>query len=474
MKVLHQERLNLLTRSKAVLRSFACASALLTVSGSAFGAFGERSVGFDASSYFYAGSMSKDSFFPSLTGRFEGETTGNVLQAAIEADASVMLKPGSYSVFYEARQAYVGTSPEMGSVRLFLGRKLESWNHLDDQWRMGIWQPRFRWDYLHPDVVGLTGAFVEVRHGDFHFSLMGSPIFIPERGVTMTFQNGSVISQSPWFLPPPSQISLFNSPTPINYNLALPNLKELLLRPSVSLKARYGQEKGAWGSVALAHKPMNQLLMAYSGYFQHESEDQQKLQATVYPRSAYHYLMSLEGGYSAETMSGWASLLWDRPMRDTTPWNWTTQEVAPAVALSATVDFQVGGTKASPTMIDVSALHVWGGNAPDQGPFTKSSGSVFDTRYPFEDAIAVGVKGDVFPIARQMISGSARLIQDIGHQGTILSAELKYRPAMMWEMAVGVDVLGSNAVYNAGSGGSDFISRYRGNDRFHAGVSYVF
>lgn len=429
-----------------------------------------RSIGMDTSAYFYSQSMERDSLYPTLMGSWDAKTQGSWFESAIGARVQLALKARSSAAYFELPQAYIGTSAKAAPVSLKMGRKLEHWSRLDEAWNLGLWQPRFRWDYIRPETVGLTGAFLSIEQPSFRFVAMGTPVFVPERGVPTQVENGQVSSQSPWFIPPPSSIIILDKETPVQYDIQIPPISQIVFHPGASFLARVGGEEGAWGQASYAYKPMNQLLLAYDGYLQLDGENPNYAKAQIYPRVVYHHLAGLEAGYAGKRVSGWVSALSDRPVRDVTPVEWTTQEVSDAIAVSANLEFALTAQESAPRA-EVSYLRSWGGNASDSGPYGIPNGSRFDTRYPFQDAASVGVRTPFLRVGSkgQRLAVSAKLLHDFSHAGSILSTELQFRPHLAWSVSVGADVLGSDA---ASTG--DFISRYRSNDRVHAGVSYVF
>jgi hypothetical protein len=158
--------------------------------------------------------------------------------------------------------------------------------------------------------------------------------------------------------------------------------------------------------------------------------------------------------------------------------SWTTQQVAPSFAGSYTVEWTLANPRYNPTQLDFSFLRQVGGNAPDSTPGTGgiTGASVFDQRYPYQDAVSLGFKSAlprdlVGPWGRN-VTASTRAIYDIGHKGAIVSADFRYRPRDAWSLGLGMDLIGSALSDNVNA--TDFISRYRGDERVHGGVSYVF
>lgn len=435
-------------------------------------------LGFDTSSYLYSGRTKRESVFPSLTARYETFSSGSLVQTALSGEILFALQGGGSGPYFEIPEAYIGSSEKLSPFQFFVGRKMEGWSRLDERWGFGIWQPRFRWDYIRPETVGLSGVFLNYKGNGLRLLGFATPFFIPERGVPTNSENGIVVSNSPWFVPPPTKIAIINKDTPVQYTIRLPEIKDIVLNPGAAMMAYVGHNSGPWLSAAYAFKPINQLLLAYDGnlYPTEKDPNQQVAKADIFPRVLNHHLVSAEAGARNQAMGAWVSALWDRPIRDKTPSRWTTQEVQNGLALSGTVEMAVAGTKSNPTKVDMSYLRVYGANASDGG-FSKVNGSVFDSRYPYTEALSVGVRGgvpDPFRLWGDRLSATTQLIQDFANRGNIFSSEIQYRHQESWMIAFGFDVLGSDAAPDPSRAGNDFINRYRANDRVHAGVSYVF
>jgi hypothetical protein len=364
-----------------------------------------------------------------------------------------------------------------------LGRELHSWSRLDDEWQLGIWQPRFRWDYLHPMTVGLTGAFAHVDAGPVHLTGFASPIFIPERGASIDAAGGALSSASPWFISPPRVATLGGVATDVNYALAVPALREIVLHPSFALGARIGGQEGLWLGVAAARKPMNQLAYGVSGFYALEP---QAIEATIHPRVLEHELVTVEGGYERAGYSAWLSFLLERPLRDDTPGDWTTQEFSVARVVSPGVSLPLGRDSS----LALSYLWVSGGNAPDQSGTsgggglstgTPGSQSIFEDRYPFSNALRVRGRTSMAGPWHRRLSGESSVLFGRGGQspvsgqgqGLIWSTELRLaeEDARGFAIGVGADILAAQA---DSQNNDDFISQYRSNQEFHAGVSYGF
>ncbi len=438
-------------------------------------AFASLSAGFDTMDYFYGSNSAGQSVFPAFEAKGDGTVSGSVFAASAQGELTQVLLPGSdYTLpFFEFPEAWVGTSSKLGSVQVQVGRKLEHWNHLDELWGLGIWQPRFLWDELHPDQVALTGAFLSVDRPNFHFVAMGSPINIPERGMPVDIRSGQLSSPSPWFLSPPQQIMLFGQMTPVNYNLNVPSLQQIIFHPGLSTMARIGADEGKeglWGSVAYAYLPMNQLFLSYNGMLGiHSNAAMDAAEVSLLPSVLYHHLVSAEAGSQWGNFNAWVSVLDEQPVPDDSmvPSGWSSQQVAPSLAVSPAVEWSPWGIRPDLPSIQIAYLEQWGGNAPDIGPQAPSSGSFFAPRYPFQDAGQISIK---YPYKDLMTW--TKLLYDFGHDGAIFSSEIDWHVWKSWMVEAGVDLLATGSVGTPSP--NDFIASYLMDDRVHGGLTYVF
>jgi len=366
----------------------------------------------------------------------------------------------------EFPELYIGSSPRLGKWSVQFGRVKKNWSVLDQSWQIGVLQPRFVYDYLNPESVGLLGFFGDYRWKDGSVTFFASPIFVPDRGLPVSFENGKVGSIDPFFRTPISEVVFEDQPTPIQYILRRPSIAEMLLKPSLGVTARLGEStEGISLNGAYAFKPMNQILLAYSALYNLSFE---VADAEVYPRVLMHHVASGDLTYNSDYLSAGVSALREVPLRDNTPKSWNTQEVSPAWAISPTVELRPSGRRGNVTKLFASALRVWGGNASDAGPLSVSNGTAFDLRYRQTSALKFAVETPLWGDLGKRMRLRTQALVDLGNEGQIYSHSLEYQASRRWRWTVGADILYSKRA------GADFIGNNRANDRFSGGLAYVF
>lgn len=402
-------------------------------------------------------------YFLNARGRYEGE--GSVMAGAAEGEVIIGLNEPELRTLV-LPEAYIGTSPELSSLRVSVGRRLETWSRADDEWGLGIWQPRFRWDYLNPEPQGLTGTWLEFERTYFRFIGFWSPVYFPDQGPPVRNENGALTSASPWFQMPSQEIELLDEPTALRYTIDRPSIREVVLRPSAGALFRFGAQKGIYGHAAYAYKPANQILMAYSGFL---DVTDLVVDVTLHPRIVNHHVGSLEAGFEGERVSVWANLMLENPVIEDAQEDWTTQMFLPAKVGAVGAEAKLWRwSDAGWALTRVSALRVIGGNASDFGPYAARNQSVFEPHYLFSSIVSLSVDTPLPGAAGKWFALRARFMHELTVNGNLLSLMATAKPGRGWRVFAGADVLG---VGEPSAHSDDFFTRYRGQDRVLGGVS---
>jgi hypothetical protein len=425
------------------------------------------SIGFYSSTYLYAPGSGKDPNFFSVLGTYQGRATGHIFDVKGDFEGVAIVRPAT-TWTVEAPEAFIGTSPELSQhVAVRVGRELHHWSHLDEDFQLGVWQPRFLWDYVHPQQIGFAGVHVDGKWDLVQLTAFASPVSVPDRGIPVEVQNNQIYKIDPYFNSPASTIPFHGVQTPIDYNIAYPSTSSILFHPGASAMVRVGRDEGLWAMAAGGFQPIDQILMSYNGTF-NLNANPQRIDATLYPRIAYHQVNSLETGYEGGWYSFTMSGLYDRPFDNEAIFGQNVQEITTATSLSPAAEVRFG-PKDAPTRFRVAGLKTWGGDAPDQGPETSGTTTAFDNRY-FSSTASVFYAETPLDFIIPRLSGRYKLLVDFEHSGTIQSTDIYYFPQRSLMINVGGDFLNSNEDSSA----TDPISEYRADDRVRFGVSYVF
>lgn len=403
--------------------------------------------------------------------RSSGYREGQWLSGEFSSEFGQLSNSKMSSYYILIPDLYVASSPQFGPAQVSLGRKKILWNRMDEEWQMGLWQPRFRWDYLRPELQGFTGAFVEWKEENLYIVGNVIGLYIPEEGRPIKERDGSLVSDGRWFSSPQSQMRLMDTSTRIRYNLDIPDLKEIILKDGYNLSARLGNlDKGFWIQGAYGYKPISQLLFRYNGFLRLENTDT-IVDATVVPRVVYHRIQSAEAGYAGDRVAFWISGTRDAPEDNESLDGWTYQRINPILASSATLQFLFGLTSVNPTRLTFSYLRVDGGDSYDQGDLASGSSSIFGSRLEFGDAASMKIEGPVLHIKGHVLNAFLRWVYDFQQQGSMALTEFQYSVVENWNVKLGADLLG---VVDENSGKKGFLYKYRANDRVYGGLTVVF
>lgn len=421
---------------------------------------------------------SQNTVFNSVYGHWQAKTSGaNFFYADISGFFTV--NQASHS-FINLKEAYWQTQA-FSDASISLGRKKESWSSSDEFWKLGLWQPRFKWDFLATETAGLTGAFLNTELGGVRVTAFASPLSIPEIGAPFELDGGRFTSQSPWFWSPPQSITVFGSETSIYYDLDFPAISDLILKPNAAFKLEVGGPTGVWSRVGYSYKPLAFPLLSYEGFL--NLSQGVRADVTLHPRVVYHHLGTVETGYQADQdfpISVTGSFSAEFPVRDDVPSSWTTQEIDNTYFASFLASYQIPARYQNlskrNTTLSAGYLRRWGKDLPDRGPLVFSDQSLFEPRYVFTESVSLGASTPLPFRLLSKFSLGTRMIYDFPSEGTLLSGTLTYSAGRAWLVGVGADFVGvsQNSNSTSGSLSTEFLKRFQENDRVYGGVSYVF
>ncbi|PIS10621.1 MAG: transposase [Bdellovibrio sp. CG10_big_fil_rev_8_21_14_0_10_47_8] len=354
------------------------------------------------------------------------------------------------------------------------GRKIEFWSQLDQDWQLGMWQPKGLLDPLRPDDQGLTGVFYKHRQSRWELLMFGSAIFIPSMGPDVKEKNGSLVADSRWYRTPSSSFPLLNKDTKIVYSLDVPDMRELINRPGGGMRLRYGGDQdGLWTSVNAGYKPMNSLLLKYRKNLYLPEQDPQTGEVTVSPAVGYHRLIGGDLGYRHSSGNVALSYLQDQPEGKPADDPYVLQSPSPMRAYSVHADSALSmGWFDQPVGLALNYLRIDGGGIRDYDSLGQDSGAIYDQRFNYTNAASVRTDFSTLIWSKRLMS-SLKYMREFDQKGTLINAEISLYPQKALAVILGADIIGVDDTSD-GNRDNRFLNQFRANDRVYGGMSYVF
>jgi hypothetical protein len=382
-------------------------------------------------------------------------TEGTYFSARLNAQAVTLLTDRS-SFTVESADAYVSTSRQWIDDHQFtLGRRRYDWSVMDDRWKLGLWSPRFNWDPVRPQQIGLTGLFYSYENRNWRVLAYASPISVPERGFPLRIEDGNLESSSPDWVSPFSQVNLMNQAVDIRYSLQYPSMSDLLFMPGAALSVRHGDPSrtGVWAQAMIASLPVNQVDIALQAELMASTLT---LNSTLHPRRLRHDIASLEFGWNGEIIKPWISVTGERPEGAAVPEGWITSPVGPTLISAGGVEF------ALPTGNNLGVQLISARQSLPESNGAALSGAS-PPRFQWQDAVRFSAGWD----------GPSRYDYDfvwnydITNQSSLITADFGLQAMRRLHLGVGADFFTSPTRQG-------FLGQFYGNDRVRARVTYAF
>lgn len=360
-------------------------------------------------------------------------------------------------------------------TKVAVGRKTDFWSQVDQDWQLGLWQPKVSVDALRPEEQGLGGVFLNHQNGPWDFVSFVSPVFIPSMGPDIREKDGSLKSNSRWYKTPSSTFPLNGTDTKLVYDLDVPNLSKLVSNPGAGARLKWGgQDRGTWVAMNYGYKPMNQLLLRYKRKLFLPEVDPQTGEVTVSPEVGYHEVFGGDLGYSfGATGQAVISYLEDRPTFNLPEDPWVQQQprTMRVVGVHVSNSFEVP-VLVDPLVASVQYLKATTTAVIDYDSNGSEQGSIFEERSQYTNAAQVRVDTSGL-LARKRISTTFKYLREFDQKGSLYNLELNYYPTKSIAVFTGADVLG---VDDSKSSNKDtrFLNQFRANDRVYGGLNYVF
>ncbi len=417
-------------------------------------------IGFDSSSFFYrSDTRGTASTTIDATFRFKNDTRLLHSQGDLSLYTFVTNQP---AIGAEAQELYTETQKNLlGNFTLSFGRKLEEWSKLDRTWRMmSLWSPRWTWDELHPQLVGMTGIFLHYESTHFKTLLFASPIAIPERGTPITEKDHNIVSSNPFFKPLPTELTVLGAKTQIQYSLLMPPIQDILLRPNFALKGRYDFDNGFFVSLNSGVLPVNMTQLAAEPYLSTGGAGGH-LDVDIRPQFPMRNINTIETGMDSpdHEWNLWLSGSYEQPFNFQNSETWLNPILMPSSIVSAGTSIQMTSNfrfEGSVLFINEQAFHR-SSKVPDVSVQLPS-------RFPLKQAIQVGGNWRF----SETDQSNMNWVQDLIQQNHLVSMDFEHlvRKANL-TIGAGMDVIVANSTQG-------WVGNYYGDDRLRGWLKYAF
>lgn len=383
--------------------------------------------------------------------------------------------------YFGVPQVYAQPRKIAPGFNLTIGRLKRQWSRLDEEFNLGIWQPQLRWDYLAPQQEGLMGIFFDWSlSSSLHFSFFTSPLFIPDQGPQFHLKNGQFVSSNRWFVPPTSRVALFQntayaSDAPLYFEIAKMSEEDIFMHSSFGFSMNYQPGGPYWSQVSYAFKPRNQIHLgiecANCGKLP-TGASPVEVTAVIHPKVVNHNVLTWEAGFDRIDDRGWVSLTGDVPVASGFPDTYAESPMNSSVTAGFAYQHFLGHLVGIPSWLQYSYMRIFEFKQRSGGHMagTEDVQSSLD-RYPYQEIAAVDWRILLSQLQSNRLNWRNRYTYSIPERGGWLSSALEWARGPL-TFTVGVDILGADVSPDSPKAG--LFSRYRANDRFYGGMSYVF
>lgn len=192
---------------------------------------------------------------------------------------------------------YIHVSDLYYSLNNFsLGFKKLPWSTNLDFFHSSEWQQQMERNKLNPKTGGNFGFFYKAETENMSADFLFSPFFMPTRGPHFKFTNGQPVSDSPWFLTPPTEVPYDGEIFATRYQLEDIKYADFLKHQSYAFRFQ-AVDGPKWSfNFAYANKPSPKLVTDLD--FQANVSDQNvPIDIFIRPRVVRHQLVSSELSY---------------------------------------------------------------------------------------------------------------------------------------------------------------------------------
>lgn len=375
------------------------------------------------------------------------------------------------SVYYALPEGYIGFGSK--DSNLIIGRKKENLSFADSFFHFGLIQSNFTNDNIDFIEGGLTGLSARYSYGGMGVMADFMPIFIPNQGPQVKAEDGRIVSSNRWASSPPSKFKFGEEHKDINYAIRDYNMTDIISNSGFMLHAFMGQQKSTRPVFAAtyAKKPINEVALSRDTY-----SDISNFEGYVFltPVVLTHEVMAADLNLDYENFNSSLSYLADEPNNKDATGLEVLQNLSPLKIVSLYASLDLSEVLDKKIKVYTAAAAISGGEIRDLNSEKKESVfAVANSRTLFKRPVCLGLKGEMFYVYNEAVESDVSLTYDQELKGSLLSMQFKYSPFKNMGLSIGTDIIGVENELPADVQGN-FLDQNKANDRFSAGIDYVF
>ncbi len=382
------------------------------------------------------------------------------------------------SFYYAFPEAYAAYGKPDSYVAI--GRKKENLSFADSFFNFGLIQSHFTNDNINFIEGGLSGISASYSAGGIGVIGNFMPIFIPNQGPPIKIEDGRIVTSNRWAAEPPAKFKFGSEYKNINYAIRDYQIFDIISNSGYMLHAYAGQNKTRPVIIATyAKKPINEIVLSRDTF-----GDISNFEGYVFltPVVLTHEVRALDLNWDYKNLKTSFSYLADQPQNTGAKDLETIQTLSPLNIYSIFSALDLSYYFAKKFEIYAGVAIISGGEIKDLNSAQQESFiAVAHSRIQFKKPLKLGLKSELFTIDNQAVETDLNMTYDQELKGSLLSAQFKYTvkystkysSLKKMQISLGADVIGvENDLPSRAQG--NFLDQNKANDRFFAGLNYVF
>ncbi len=390
--------------------------------------------------------------------------------SGLEVTAGTFTEPRS--TYIPVPEAYLAVGSEKENFAA-VGIKSQSYSFIDRYYNLGMYQSYYTNDFINYKEQGFTGLQVQLRSGLLGFKGGYQPIFLKNQGPSVYEKDGQLVTSNRWARRPPKQFEFVEGQVKdIEYDIRNDDVAQIITNQGHTLSFFLGENaERPWFQASYARHPLNEIPLSRETY---GSIGDFRGHVLLSPVVTDHEVKSADFNLDSGPFESTLSYLEDQPQNSEPRPDETLQVFNPLKVYGVYIAVELKELFNRPLKISFSAAEMQGGEIKEVMQGGKESLFIFASeRTIFKRPISLGATGEFLYIGSKPLRTSVQWTYDRAHQGSLISTKLAHETWKQVYLHGGFDLLG---VENEPSvdAQANHLSRNQANDRFFAGVQYVY